>query len=208
MRIKKLSSLITDENTYIVYDENTKNGLVIDPGYSTDGILKSANENNIKINYIFITHCHYDHIEFMEELRQKTGAPLVSGDKASINITDPAINHSYSGLGYDISAKKSDIILDDGEKFDADGIIVKCVYTPGHTNCSVCYIIKNHIFSGDTLFLRSIGRSDLPTGNAEELEKSIKEKLYAFDDNMIVNPGHGDNTSIGYEKKFNLFIKG
>lgn len=208
MKIKKLVNYMTDENTYIVYDENTKNGLVIDPGYNTDGILKSANDDNIKINYVFITHCHYDHIEFMEDLREKTGAKLVSGDNASINIGNPAINHSSSGLGYDICAKKSDIILSDNENIKIDSMDIKCVYTPGHTNCSVCYIVQNHVFAGDTLFLRSIGRSDLPTGNYNDLEKSIKEKLYILGDDMIVHPGHGNDTSIGYEKKFNLFIKG
>lgn len=208
MKIKKLVNYTTDENTYIVYDENTKNGFVIDPGYNTEGILKSAGDDDIKINYVFITHCHYDHIEFLEDLREKTGAKLVSGDNASVNIGNPAINHSSSGLGYDICAKKSDIILSDGENIKIDSMNIKCVYTPGHTNCSVCYIAENHVFSGDTLFLRSIGRSDLPTGSYTDLEKSIKEKLYVLDDDTVVHSGHGNDTSIGYEKKFNLFIKG
>ncbi len=208
MKIKKLTNYATDENTYIIYDENTKDGLVIDPGYKADGILKAAVDDNIKIKYVFITHCHYDHIEFLEELRQKTGALLVSGDKASINIGDPAINHSYSGLGYDLSAKKSDIILKDGEEFELGGIKIKCIYTPGHTNCGVCYLAENHVFSGDTLFLRSIGRSDLPTGDYDTLVKSIKEKLYTLDDDTTVHCGHGNDTSIGYEIKFNFFVKG
>lgn len=208
MKIKKLVNYTTDENTYIVYDENTKNGFIIDPGYNTDGILKSASDDDIKINYVFITHCHYDHIEFLEDLREKTDAKLVSGDNASVNIGNPAVNHSSSGLGYDICAKKSDIILSDGENMKIDSMNIKCVYTPGHTNCSVCYIAENHVFSGDTLFLRSIGRSDLPTGSYANLEKSIKEKLYVLDDYMVVHSGHGNDTSIGYEKKFNLFIKG
>lgn len=208
MKIKKLQNYVTDENTYIVYDENTKNGFVIDPGYKTEGILKAASDDGINIKYILITHCHYDHIEFMEELREKTGAFLISGDNASVNIGKPEINHSYSGLGYNISAKKSDIILSNGEEFTVDGIKVKCIYTPGHTNCGVCYIIENHVFVGDTLFLRSIGRSDLPTGDAKTLEKSIKEKLYTLRDDTIVHSGHGNDTEIGYEKKFNLFVKG
>lgn len=208
MKIKKLSNYMNDENTYIVYDENTNNGFVIDPGYKADGILKSANDDNIKIKYIFITHCHYDHISDMEQLREKTGALLVSGDKASINITDPAINLSYSGLGYNLSARKSDIVLKDGEEFEIDSMKIKCIYTPGHTNCCVCYLLDNHIFAGDTLFLRSCGRHDLPTGDWDILKKSITEKLYTLDENIIVHPGHGDDTTIGYEKKFNLYIKG
>ena len=139
MKIKTVNNYYTDENTYIVYDENTKNGLVIDPGYKCDGILKAAQDDGVNIKYVLITHCHYDHISDMEQLREKTGAKLVSGDKASINITDPDINLSYSGLGYELSAKKSDIVLKDNEELNIDGLNIKCIYTPGHTNCG--YVI-------------------------------------------------------------------
>lgn len=208
MKIKRLVNIYTDENTYIVYDENTKNGLVIDPGYDYRGILKSADEDNIKIKYILITHCHYDHISDLEPLRDATGASLVSGDKGSINVTDPDINLTYSGLGKAISAKKSDVILNDGGEFDMDSIKIKCIYTPGHTNCGVCYLIGDHIFVGDTLFLRNCGRWDLPTGDEQTLRKSIKEKLYTLPEDITVHCGHGSDTSIGYEKKFNFYVKG
>lgn len=209
MKIKTLNNFQNDENTYIVFDENSKTGIVIDPGYECGEIIKAAQEDNINIKYIFITHCHYDHISALEELRENSGALLVSGDKGSINIGDPDINLSPHGLGYYLSAKKSDIILKDNEKMEIDGLSVKCIYTPGHTNCGVCYLVNDNIlFSGDTLFLRSIGRNDLPTGNGSLLEKSIKEKIYILDDNIEVYTGHGKKTSIGYEKKFNLFVKG
>lgn len=208
MKFKKLENYYNTENTYIVYDEDTLNGFVIDPGYNADKIIKAAADDNIKIKYIFITHCHYDHIEYMEELREKTGAELVSGDKAGINITDPDINLSVSGLGYVLSAKKPEIILKDREKFRLDGMEIECIYTPGHTNCSVCYLIENDMFCGDTLFLRNCGRWDLPTGNEETLIKSVKEKIYTLDENINLHPGHGESTTIGYEKKFNFFIKG
>lgn len=209
MKIKTLNNYMNDENTYIVYDENTKNGFVIDPGYRCDGILKAAEDDGIIIKYILITHCHYDHISDLEELRKKTGALLVSGDKGSINISDPDINLSVSALGYELSSKKSDIILKDNEKLSVDGINIKCLYTPGHTNCGVCYLINDRkLFTGDTLFLRSIGRSDLPTGNQDMLVKSILTRIYTLPDYIDVFPGHGGQTSVGYEKKFNLYVKG
>lgn len=207
MKFEILQNYNTGENTYIVYDENTLNGFVIDPAYGTAKIIDFVKEKNINLKYVFITHCHYDHIENMEELREKLSLKLVCGDKAGINITDPDINLSVGGLGYEISAKKADIILKDGEKFDIDGVKVKCIYTPGHTNCSVCYLIGSDMFCGDTLFLRNCGRWDLPTGNEEALIKSVKEKIYTLDDNIILHPGHGEDTSIGYEKKFNFYIK-
>lgn len=209
MKIKTLNNYLNDENTYIVYDENTKNGLVIDPGYNCEGILKSASDDSINIKYILITHCHYDHISDLEELREKTGAKLVSSKNGSVNIGIPEINHSVLGLGYALSAKKSDIILEDNEELNLDGLNIKCIYTPGHTNCGVSYLINNKkLFAGDTLFLRSIGRSDLPTGDGEQLISSIKNKLYKLDDETDVFCGHGNVTSIGYEKKFNMFVKG
>lgn len=208
MKIKTANNYYTDENTYIVYDENTKNGIVIDPGCDISKIINEVDSENINVKYIFITHCHYDHISAMEELREKTGAKLVSGDRASVNITDPDINLSVGGLGYAINAKKSDIVMYDGEKMDIDGLNIKCIYTPGHTNCSVCYLInQNSLFCGDTLFLRSIGRSDLPTGDGSVLFNSIKTKLYSLNDETDVYSGHGSKSTIGYEKKFNMYVK-
>lgn len=207
MKFKRLENYETSENTYIVYDEKTLNGIVIDPGVKTEEILNSAKEDNIKIKYVFITHCHYDHIEFMEELREQTGAKLVCGEKASINIGDPYINLTISGLSYPLYGKKAEIILKDGEIFELDSVKIECIYTPGHSNCSVCYKIGNEVFCGDTLFLRNCGRWDLPTGNEEQLINSVKTKLYTLDDEVKLYPGHGEETTVGYEKKFNFYIK-
>lgn len=208
MKIITLNNYSTDENTYIVYDENTKSGFVTDPGCDSEDIIRAAENKNINIKYILITHCHYDHIAGMGELRKKISAPLVCGEKAGINIKDPSVNLSLSGLGYSLSAEKSEIILKDNEELAFDGLNIKCIYTPGHTNCSVCYLVNNNtLFSGDTLFLRSVGRSDLPTGNSSELIRSIKTRIYTLDDNIDIYCGHGKKTSVGYEKKFNLFVR-
>lgn len=206
MKIKRLNNYYTDENTYLVYNE--KIAAVIDPGYKTEGILKAAAQENTVIKYIMITHCHYDHIEYLEEVREKTGAKLISSQKCSVNITNPDINLTLAGMGKAVSAKPSDIILKDNEIFNMDGIKVKCIYTPGHTDCGACYLIENHLFVGDTLFLRNCGRWDLPTGDEKTLIKSVKEKIYTLDDDIIVHPGHGESTKVGYEKKFNFYIKG
>ncbi|MGN0164177.1 MAG: MBL fold metallo-hydrolase [Candidatus Ornithomonoglobus sp.] len=197
----------TNENTYLVFDENTKNGVIIDPGCSMSQIEKMLEENDVTVKYIFLTHCHYDHIMSVVPLKEKTGAKIVTGDKGSINIGDPNINLTQYGLGYAIEGIKSDIVLKDGEELRLDGLAFKCIYTPGHTNCGVCYYIENELFCGDTLFLRSCGRWDLPTGNQETLFKAIKEKLYTLPDATVVHSGHGHDTEIGYEKKFNFCVK-
>lgn len=197
----------TNENTYLIFDENTKNGAVIDPGCSMEQIEKMINNNSVKVKYILLTHCHYDHIMSVIPLKEKTGAKIVTGDKGSINIGDPDINLTLHGLGHAIEGIHSDIILHDGESLFIDNVEIKCIYTPGHTNCGVCYYSGNDLFCGDTLFLRSCGRWDLPTGDQYTLEKSIREKLYALPDNTLVHCGHGDDTTIGYEKKFNFCVK-
>lgn len=208
MQIKIINNYYTDENTYLVYDENTKNGIIIDPGYECDGIINTCDELGVKIKYVFITHCHYDHISGLEGLREKTGALLVSSENGSKNVINPDINLSLQGLGYEINAKKSDVILKDNEEMRVDSLNIKCIYTPGHTNCGACYLIENKLFSGDTLFLRSIGRHDLPTGDGSTLLNSIKTRIYTLDDEIEVYPGHGGKTSVGYEKNFNMFVKG
>ncbi len=206
MKIIKLENYVNSENTYIVCDESSREGVVIDPGYDAIKINEKLKSENIKLKYILITHCHYDHIQYLEELRKITSAPLVCGKWASVNIGDPDINASYMGLGYEISAKSADKVLSDGETIKIGNSEIKCIYTPGHTNCGVCYVIEDCIFAGDTLFLRNCGRWDLPTGNEEILKNSIRNVLYKLDDEMKVYPGHGESTSIGYEKKYNFFV--
>lgn len=206
MKIETLTNYMTDENTYIIHNDGK--AVVVDPGNSADEIIKTAEKLGVKIEYVFITHCHYDHIEFLEELREKTGAKLVSGDKGAENVANPNVNLSLHGLGREIFAKRSEIILSDNEEKYFCGINFKCIYTPGHTNCGVCYLAENNIFVGDTLFLRSVGRTDLPTGDASTLVNSIKTRLYTLDDDIKVYSGHGKPTTIGYEKKYNFFVKG
>ena len=197
----------TSENTYLVYDENTLNGLIIDPGCSMEKIEKMINDENVNVKYILLTHSHYDHISSLIPLKKKTGALIVTGDKGNINIGNPNVNLSLYCLGYEIKDIKADKILSDGEVLELDGVKIKCIYTPGHTDCCVCYLCENELFCGDTLFLRTCGRWDLPTADVKVLEKSIKEVLYLLPDETVVHPGHGDNTTIGYEKKYNFVFK-
>lgn len=207
MQYTSIFSNDINENTYLVYDEITKNGVIIDPGCKIEKILELISEHKVNIKYILITHCHYDHIASLKELYEITHAKIVTGDNGNDNIGDIEKNLSPYGLGYEIKDISADIILKDGETLTLDGLTFKCIYTPGHTNCCVCYLIDNELFAGDTLFLRSVGRWDLPTGDFNTLEKSIKEKLYILSDNVNVHSGHGADTTIGYEKKYNFSIK-
>ena len=207
MKHIKLENYRTSENSYLIYDPATKQGAVIDPGNPVSDILDAARANGIEIRYILLTHCHYDHIEYLNELRAQTGAYVVTGDKCAINLCDPDINLTYAGLGYDLAPKRPEIVLADGEEFAIGEDKVRCIYTPGHTNCSVCYLADDGLYAGDTLFLRSCGRWDLPTGNEAQIRRSIVERLYTLPDDTPVYPGHSGDTTIGYEKRFNFVVR-
>lgn len=203
MEIKILSDIYMDENTYFVI----KNGkaLVIDPGSSAEMVLEYAGDCEIK--YIFLTHCHYDHIKGALKLRELTGAKICATGECAENIKNPAINLSGAWLDSEIIIENTDIILSEEEDFDFEGITVKTIKTPGHTNCSSVFLMGNTLFSGDTLFLQTTGRWDLPTGDEKILRNSILNRLYTLDDEITVYPGHGKKTTIGYEKKFNLVCR-
>ena len=206
MEYKTILNVESSENTYLLFDEETRNGIIIDTGIDIDKIERFIKDNNVNLKYILLTHCHYDHITSLIPLKEKTNALVVAGDKGSNNIGDPKKNLSLQGLGYEIKEICADIILKDGDVLELNNLKIKCIYTPGHTECGVCYLVENELFAGDTLFLRSCGRWDLPTGDFKTLEKSIKEKLYTLPDETVVHSGHGHDTTIGYEKKYNFCV--
>lgn len=196
MEIKIIKSFGLEQNCYLLINKNE--GILIDPGEDTFSILKSI--ENIDVKYILLTHCHFDHVYSLSEIR---GSKLVLGSKfLQKNIANSKI--VLSNLGDNFNAKIDDVFLDGEEKIFC-GIKIKCIYTPGHTDCSCCYLAENSLFSGDTLFFGSIGRCDFPTGDYSELENSIRNKLYKLPDDTVVYPGHGEKTTIGQEKKYGYF---
>lgn len=202
MEIKKIVSFSCDENCYLLH--NGKSGILIDPGEDYNKIISECGD--LKIEYILFTHCHYDHVKSAEQIKEITGAAFVGSEKCSKNLTEKIVNASYL-FNDECEFLPTDKTVTDGEILKTDIGEILCVYTPGHTDCSVCYVSDGHIFSGDTLFKLSVGRWDLLTGDAEALKMSVKDKLYSFPNDYSVHPGHGADTSIGYEKKHNLFIK-
>ncbi len=197
MEIKTIVSYEMDQNCYLITENGV--GILIDPGLDTFKIIKETED--ISINYILLTHCHFDHLLSLNEIG---GEKKVVGTKnCSFNMIRPEISLASPEI---LPKASCDIEMEDGEEMDFDGIKVKCIHTPGHTNGSCCYLIENNLFSGDTLFMQSIGRCDLPTGNFKEIEKSIRNKIYSLDDETIVYPGHGLKTTVGYEKKHNGYV--
>lgn len=202
VEIKKIISFECDENCYLVH--NGRDGVLIDPG--TDGKKIAAECEGINILYIFLTHCHYDHVCSVEKLKEDFGAKVVSSKRCSENLSDRIKNASYL-FGEEKSFSPSDITLSDGERINTPVGEFLCIFTPGHTDCSVSYIVSDHLFTGDTLFKLNVGRWDLETGNYTDLENSVRNIIYSMPEELTVHPGHGHDSTVGYEKKYNLFIK-
>ena len=206
MIVKKIIDFDMDQNCYVINKEKNGDCIVIDPGGSTDKLKSYLIENKLNPKAVLLTHCHYDHTSGLEELKKNFDFKVFSSSECSENIKNPVLNVSEM-FGKSFSGDYVDCIVGE-EEFSVCGLSIKCIKTPGHTDGSVCYLIENNLFTGDTLFLRSVGRWDLPTGSYNSLVSSLRDKIYKMDDEIKVLPGHGNDTSVGYEKKFNMSING
>lgn len=200
MFLKKLSLGNMDNNCYIIADENTKQAAVIDAPCDADSILKILLQNSLKLKYILLTHTHFDHIGALDKLLNKTGTNV-----AYFNSKPLIKNKMYNQINPPI--KNADINLEDNLILNVGSIEIKVLHTPGHTPDSVCFLVNNLLFSGDTLFYSDIGRCDLPGGDYITILESIRSKIYTLDDEIIVYPGHGRQTTVGYEKQNNNYIR-
>lgn len=193
-------------NCYILWDEETKQAILIDPGECDVRIDKFIEKNSLSIIYIVLTHTHFDHINAVAFYSEKYGAKIAVHELDAKGLTDNSLNLSaFFGLGK--PQKPADILLKDGDLLTLGSFDITVIHTPGHTVGGICLKTDIGVFSGDTLFYESIGRSDFPGGNTSVLNNSIIEKLFSLSDNTRVYPGHGQYTTIGHEKQFNFFVK-
>ncbi len=194
---------------YIVGDPESGEGLVIDPAANVDGIIAEACENKINIRYIVNTHGHVDHMTGNAEMKTRTGAQLVvHRDDAELVMFTPLPLYRMHG------AEKSpypDIMVQDGDVITVGNVFLKVIHTPGHTLGGISLYSPGYVFTGDTLFVEAVGRTDLPGGSRQMLIHSIKEKLFTLPDDTIVMPGHNygrlPSSTIGREKMFNPYLK-
>ena len=193
-------------NSYFLYREGSKECIVIDAPDNGKGMADSLKKNGFTVAAILLTHGHFDHIWGASELRNATSAKIYALDAEEKLLTDSNLNSSaMAGRGATVKANS---FFKDGEETEIAGIKIKVIATPGHTIGSCCFYIPEagFLLSGDTLFCESVGRTDLPTGSGATLGRSITEKLFVLPDETKVYPGHGDETTIGHEKKYNPFV--
>lgn len=193
-------------NCYIVWDNNVKQGVIIDPGDDANVILKRIKELNITIKFILATHCHFDHVGGVAPLKRELNVEFLAHKSDLFFIEDG--KNAASRWGIDIEQPpKPDRFIVDGEKIKVGEFELEILYTPGHSPGGVSFLHDRIVFAGDTLFQGSIGRTDFCKGSLEDLAKSIKTRLYILPDDTIVYTGHGPITTIGDEKRYNAFVR-
>lgn len=207
MRITNLPSGALQANTYLAVDEKTNEGFIVDPGGYNKVLTKEVRDNDANIKYIILTHGHSDHICGVNEHKAEfPDAKIVAYKDEEAMLENPNLNQS-PGFGVPYSTK-ADILVSDGDELKVGDVTLKFIHTPGHTEGGMCIYVKEAkaLFSGDTLFRQSIGRTDFPGGSYKEIMDSIRKKLFLLPDDTNVFPGHMGTTSIGFEKENNPFV--
>ena len=206
VRVWRMTVGLMETNCYILEDLETKQCAVIDPGADGSFILDKIKSLDLELQYILLTHTHYDHIGAAAELKRATGAKLAVSAEDAAGLTDGRRNLSAFG-GKPVEAAEADVLLKDGDELLLGNRTVRVLFTPGHTGGGVCFLCGDELFSGDTLFALNIGRCDFPGGSLEALVQSVKTKLMPLDNAVHVYPGHGPATTIGQERAGNPYIR-
>ena len=193
-------------NCYIAKNKETGEALIIDPADSPSKIELKVNAMGARPVAVLLTHGHFDHIMGVEAVREKYQIPVYACRQEEEMLREPSVNMTDQ-MGKSCSIRP-DVFLDDLQVFEAAGFSIQMIHTPGHTKGSCCYYLKEEgvLFSGDTLFCGSVGRTDFPGGSASQIRDSLHRLLAALPDDTSVYPGHDTSTTIGYEKRYNPFV--
>lgn len=205
MKIKRIPAGIYAANCYVLYSEDEKEGIIVDPGGDTDDILKFVDENHIDIKYIVLTHGHGDHIAGVMDLKNKLKVDLLIHE-ADVDMLKDAKKNLSNIMAIGSIEITPDQRLNDGDVIAFGDVQLSVIHTPGHTLGGICLLSEDRLISGDTLFKGSIGRTDLEGGNPETIINSIREKLLVLPGGTVVYPGHGPETTIEEEIQNNPFL--
>ena len=206
MQYFRIRTFPFDENVYIFYDEQSLDACIIDPGGSFEKIREFVNSKKLKLKSVILTHGHADHIGALQEIiDQYKDIEVIAAKREKKILNSPAYNLTIN-FGMKNTSFEATRYVEDGDTYQIGGKTLKFIVTPGHTSGSMCVFDGDIMFTGDTLFEGSIGRTDLPTGSYQEMENSLK-KLSQMNDDIIILPGHGEQSSIGQEKKYNPFLR-
>jgi glyoxylase-like metal-dependent hydrolase (beta-lactamase superfamily II) len=193
-------------NIYVIYDEKEKVCAIVDPGEFVPALVKFIDDKELKVTQIILTHGHGDHLNALPKYLEKFESKVLAHKSERELLGSSKLNFSKSMCGEEIVVEP-DRWLIEGDFIDIGSMSWKVIHTPGHTKGGICLYHGEWLIAGDTLFFESIGRFDLYGGNYLQLKASILDKLMVLPDEVIVYPGHGSETTIGYEKKNNRLIR-
>lgn len=199
-----LGSVFT--NCYFLKNKETGELLIVDPAASPERIYQKVSDMEGKPAAILLTHGHFDHILAVNDVKEKYGIPVYACRQEEEMLREPSVNMT-AFYGGSLSVKP-DKFLNDLDVFTEAGFSIQMIHTPGHTKGSCCYYLKDEgiLFSGDTLFCGSVGRTDFPGGSTAEIVRSLHKLLESLPEETQVYPGHDTDTTIGYEKRYNPFV--
>jgi glyoxylase-like metal-dependent hydrolase (beta-lactamase superfamily II) len=189
-------------NCYIVHAEGSKTCAVIDPGYEPERVLDHVAGLGLTVDAVLLTHGHFDHVGGVEEIVRRTGCALWMSQSDWSQFPSPMTAYFYPLANCDFTEVQ---FCEEDEQIHAGGVVFKAMSTPGHTHGSMCFLCDDILFSGDTLFCRSCGRTDLPGGSWEVIQESLG-RLAELDGDYTVYPGHGESTTLAEERKFNPYF--
>ncbi|MFH1220921.1 MAG: MBL fold metallo-hydrolase [Candidatus Eisenbacteria bacterium] len=203
LEIKSLVVGVLEGNCYIIKCDSAGHGIIIDPGDQAERISDEAKAFGLKPQMILLTHGHIDHTNAAAALKNRFGSAVVC------HHLDASMVRGEEGKalwGFEREPCSVDREVEDGQVLKVGGCQIRVLHTPGHTRGSVCYIMGDQIFTGDTLFQGSIGRTDLPGGSEREMKATLANRIATLDEKACVWPGHGPSTTIGEEKRLNPFL--
>lgn len=210
MQIKNIIVGVIHTNSYLIIDDETHDAVIVDPGFNSEKLISEIDNSNCNLKYIILTHAHFDHCFEAQTIKDKYNAKIICSSLSKEVKDNDDFNQSMSFLHkkLNLELNENDIYLNDGDEFNVGNLKFKSLHIGGHTKDSSAYYLSSEKFvlTGDTLFFESVGRSDLPSGDTNELFTNIEEKLLTLPDDTVVLPGHGDETTIGHEKLCNMFI--
>ncbi len=205
MKLLNLVVGMIETNCYIAYDEISSHGVVIDPGANANSILQAITTNNISIDYVLLTHGHFDHILAAASICQATGAKLVIHKNDAALLKEAVVRQYSAYIQGEFHEKLADILAEDGTTIKTADMTFRYVHTPGHTPGSCVIVCGNIMFSGDTLFREQCGRCDLAGGDFSQMLLSLK-RLYTMEEYQVFC-GHGEATTLSYERMHNPYMK-
>ena len=206
MIIKTFPLGLIGTNSYILIDEDSKEAVLIDLGGDYHAIKDELEKNNASLKYILNTHGHFDHILGERNAQEVFDIPVYVHEEDKYLVENLPKQLERFGFAANAQPPKNIKTFTEKDIFKIGDKEIKVIHTPGHTPGSVCFLVGKQLFSGDTLFYTSVGRTDFEGGSFAQLSNSIKEKLFKLDDDIDVYPGHDSKTNIGYEKKYNCYF--